>query len=336
MDCKEFRELLDHYELIDELDRECMDAHCELCDECRSEMEFFKSIINVSASIPCPQPPKMLIDEVNAKLDADKTPRFYLSPVAKRSYATVAACLVVGIAIGINGGYIKDRLSDDNNDGVIKETVVVTEPNEDTEPEEEVKAEVEATPEAKPSVKKSEAEERKDVKKPATSENPQKTVKENKAESVALTPTTAPVEVTVVPTVKPDDDTFTIEHGGYRVPEKDATREDVNNEKTSLNDYVPVVEGNQVAMAQYSVGTYGVERSLKVDYIHVSSRDMGAVVSILSEYGVSSSKGQFTTDISNFYQILSRFDAEGIDYDYRLMYTYGNEVSFEVRYHTDN
>ena len=69
MICSEFRELLDRYESIDELDRECMDAHCDFCDDCRSEMEFFKSITAISASIPCPTPPKTLIAEVNAKLD---------------------------------------------------------------------------------------------------------------------------------------------------------------------------------------------------------------------------------------------------------------------------
>ena len=330
MHCEEFIELLDRYESIDDLDRECMDAHCELCDECRKEMDFYKAINNISAFIPCPDPPKTLIAEVNAKLDAME-----VAPVPYRSkswsikrYATLAACLAVGVAVGINGGYIKDRLSNNNKDGVINENVVVTEPdngaqkkateetaNVSVNDEKPASSEGEKTA-AKTDNKKQNADTKKSDDKPA--QVPSVTQTPDKAEDVEKAPgkteeaTQAPVKT--------------------EAPERIDDVAKAEPETTpSVNDYTVVGEGATVAY--YNVGTRNsMSKGVFADYILVSDADMGAVFSIMSEMGVSSLDGFYMTTRTNFYQMLERFDIEGIKYDYELIYNTGDNIAFKLRY----
>ena len=268
MICSEFRELLDRYESIDELDRECMDAHCDFCDDCRNEMEFFKSITAISASIPCPAPPKTLIAEVNAKLD-----KMAVAPVGGRTkswsikqYATLAACLAVGIAVGVNGGYIKDRLSDNSGDDVISETVVVTgtDNNETEVAVENIDIEAAET-ETEKATKVSDDKVKDDI--PASSVENQKTKTDsnNKTENTPA--------ATVKPVATPDATPATPE-----TPEKveDVAVAPEPETTPSVNDYAMVGEGKTVAY--YTVGTHNcVSKGAIVDYVLVSDDDMGAV-----------------------------------------------------------
>lgn len=319
MICSEFRELLDRYESIDELDRECMDAHCEFCDECRKEMEFFKSITNISASIPCPAPPKTLIAEVNAKLDKMAVP-----PVGGKAkswnikqYATLAACLAVGIAVGVNSGYIKDRLSDNTGDGVIQETVSSVNSVDETEKPETVAADVKVGDD-----------------KPADVPEKQENEKDSNDE-VATPETSAPAVIqkpVETPAVADKDDEPAPTQTTVTEPEKVDTVAQAEPVPTpSVNDYAVVGEGR--AVAYYSVGTRdGASKAGIADYILVSDVDMGAVFSIMSELGVSSSDGYYMTTRTNFYQMLDRFDAEGIEYDYQLIHNTGENIAFKLRY----
>lgn len=315
MICSEFRELLDRYESIDELDRECMDAHCELCDECRKEMEFFKSITNISASIPCPAPPKTLIAEVNAKLDKMAVP-----PVGGKAkswsikqYATLAACLAVGIAVGVNGGYIKDRLSDNTGDGVIKETVSAVNSVDEAEKPETVAADVKVGDD-----------------KPADVPEKQETVKDSD-DREATPQTTAPVVTTETPVVDKVEEPKTTPVTENKPSQVDTVAQAEPTTTPSVNDYAVVGEGR--AVAYYSVGTRdGASKAVIADYILVSDVDMGAVFSIMSELGVSSSDGYYMTTRTNFYQMLDRFDAEGIEYDYQLIHNTGENIAFKLRY----
>lgn len=334
MHCEEFIELLDRYESIDDLDRECMDAHCELCDECRKEMDFYKAINNISAFIPCPAPPKTLIAEVNAKLDAME-----VAPVVHRTkswsikrYATLAACLAVGVAVGINGGYIKDRLSDNNKDGVINENVVVTEPDNGVQKKatEEtanvsVNDEKPASSEGKKTAANTENTEKaessateinkgadKPAKVPQVPQTPDKSEDVEKAPSKTEEATQAPAKT--------------------EAPEKIDDVAKAEPETTpSVNDYTVVGEGTTVAY--YNVGTRNsMSKGVFADYILVSDADMGAVFSIMSEMGVSSLDGFYMTTRTNFYQMLERFDIEGIKYDYELIYNTGDNIAFKLRY----
>ena len=112
MICSEFFELLDNYESLTDEQRTEMEKHTAECETCRKELEFFKSVIQVSASIPSPKAPATLIDKVNAKLDAEKTVvvgfRWNF-----RVLSTVAACLAIGLAVGINNGYIKETITNE-------------------------------------------------------------------------------------------------------------------------------------------------------------------------------------------------------------------------------
>ncbi len=309
MICSEFRELLDRYESIDELDRECMDAHCDFCDECRSEMEFFKSITSISASIPCPAPPKTLIAEVNAKLD-----KMAVAPVGGKTkswsikqYATLAACLAVGIAVGINGSYIKDRLTDSADDGVISETISAVETMPETENTETADVKVEDN-------------------KPATSSEEQETEKNSKNENIAPKATEVATTKHVVAT-KPEN---TPEAKVEPVATEPALEAEPQT-TPSVNDYTVVGEGRTVAY--YSVGTQNsVSKGAITDYILISDKDITTVFCIMSEMGVASYDGYYMTTRTNFYQVLERFDAMGIEYDYQLIYSAGEEVVFKLRY----
>jgi hypothetical protein len=129
MNCSEFRTALDNYASLDDRQLVALKCHAELCEQCHSELEFFESILKTTASVPFPEPPADLIDKVNSRIDNESKIVGGLKNVAygirnnARRYSTIAACLVVGIAIGINNGYIKEKLSGDDN-GVISEQTV--------------------------------------------------------------------------------------------------------------------------------------------------------------------------------------------------------------------
>ena len=72
MICAEFLELLDSYESLTDEQRAEIEKHTAECETCRKEFEFFKSVISNLSTIPSPKAPASLIDNVNAKLDAEK------------------------------------------------------------------------------------------------------------------------------------------------------------------------------------------------------------------------------------------------------------------------
>ena len=111
MICSEFAELLDRYELLTDAERCELEKHASECEKCQSELEFFKSITSISTSIPLPKAPDTLIDEVNARLDAKPIIRFRPNV---RILSTIAACLVLGISVGVNNGFIKKNIDGGN------------------------------------------------------------------------------------------------------------------------------------------------------------------------------------------------------------------------------
>lgn len=141
MDCLEFRQLFDNYAKLDDVELKILENHAENCTECRAELEFFQSIIKTTASIPLPKPPENLIKAVNDRIDNE--PRLIstvrgagdrLRAYSKR-YATIAACVAMGLAIGLNSSSIKRHLEDEGEYGVISSTVTSTDlPKESAKP----------------------------------------------------------------------------------------------------------------------------------------------------------------------------------------------------------
>ena len=335
MICSEFMQLLDSYETLDENQRMSLELHSAQCEACHKELEFFKSIIKTSATIPCPKPPKTLISDINAALDSEPvvTGMFIKLRENIRNYATVAACLVVGIVVGINGGYIKERLSDNSTEGVIKETVVA---ETDSATDNAVKANQTDVPKAETNAEKT-------VKPETTDEKPASSVaKGNKATTNTQKPQTA-VQTQVPATVKPlqtvsprteqdnsKTDRYVISQGNYYLPDNEGS--DVAEPVTTpnVNEYSIADKGSEVAY--YNFPLDGSSKSSSNDYLRVSGDDMGAVVSIMSELGVASEDGYYTTSRANFYRLIDRLDAQNIGYVYDLRSSSGDKVLFKLRY----
>lgn len=131
MDCSEFFRMLDNYSSLSGTQLAELEAHAAECDKCRNELEFFKHITKTAASLKAPSPPSDLADRINAEIDRLPKPGFIRSAANSvkrniRQYATVAACLVLGIVVGINGKMMNERISGSDNDGLISSTVSET------------------------------------------------------------------------------------------------------------------------------------------------------------------------------------------------------------------
>ncbi len=311
MICSEFFELLDSYESITDEQRIEMEKHTAECETCRKELEFFKSVISVSASIPTPEAPKTLIDKVNAKLDTEK-------PVVVgfkwnfRVLSTVAACLAIGLAVGINNGYIKDAITDNSTDGVISQTVAQTPDAGEAPLEDPVAPETETVTE-KPAVKADETI------KPAVRETAKAEAKAT--EKPVVTATKAPVE-TEAP--KPGKT--------QTVPAQTEAPAPTPDNEQNVEDYQIKTDGPQIAYGRYNVESARRTSVEFSDYLHVESDDMGAVVSTMSEMGVKNSGGYYMTSRQNFYALMDTLNDKGVGYECDLKYNSGENISFRLTY----
>lgn len=116
MDCKAFSDLLDNYANLTKDEISMLEEHAAVCESCGKELEFFKSIINVTASLPQAEPPADLLDRINDEIDRQSKPLLFLNKVYYnvkanvKQYSTVAACLLVGLVVGLNNGSISNML----------------------------------------------------------------------------------------------------------------------------------------------------------------------------------------------------------------------------------
>ncbi len=316
MNCSEFMELLDNYELLDEIQRAELDLHSAECDACRGEYEFFKSIISVSSSIPVPKTPDTLIAEVNARLDSERAPIIRFKPDF-RVLSTVAACLAIGLAVGINNGYIKKSIAPNDADGVISETVITASETpaavetEDVTPS-EVPMQVEAETEtAEPVVATQSAEStyepiysptNKPVKStPQATQKVQSTPKAQPTETVA---TQTPVQT---PEATPDD---VAEIEDYEVEERAVSDEHAYRPRFSTSR-----TGNQFS-----------------DYLYVKSEDMGAVISTMNELGFEVSNGYYMGSREDFNKLMNILSERGIGYECMLQHNMGENIAFNLQY----
>lgn len=338
MICSEFLDLLDSYETLDEKQHTSLCNHAALCENCHKELEFFKSIIETSASIPYPAPPKTLIADINARLDREpvvlsRVARFkYNIRANSRGLATVAACLAVGVAVGLNSAYIKDRLQDDSTDGIIKETVTENAGNGSST---QVPAVINT---AEPDIAKETAASQKTAsvkkdEKPASSENKDasKNVRVN-TDAVSVKETQKPAASTQKPETDDSDNRYEISEE-YYVPQNEvAQATQTPDNEPDVNDY-SIADGDiQIAYGYYNVPKRSVTTNSMSDYLFVESRDMGAVVSTMSEMGVRNAEGYYMTSRTNFYELMDRLNSQGVKYSCDLKYSSGDKISFKLIY----
>lgn len=132
MDHIEFGRMLDNYEDLSDNDKQLMEAHAKVCEECRRELEFYRSIMKAAASLPVIEPPADLLDKVNSQIDSMPKRNARFSRAAEHfriyrvQYATAAACLAVGLIVGLNSGVIREKLDPAAPDGVISTTTRVS------------------------------------------------------------------------------------------------------------------------------------------------------------------------------------------------------------------
>ncbi len=157
MDCLKFAQMLDNYSNLTEAQVSELELHAAECEDCRKELEFFRMIADTTSSLASPSPPPDLISRINSRIDSGPRSRTLDSVIANirsniRQYAMAAACLVVGIVVGVNGKMLSDRISGTDNDGVISQQTAET--RTDTGSENTANAgspaQTEATPFAEP------------------------------------------------------------------------------------------------------------------------------------------------------------------------------------------
>ena len=330
MVCKDFFDLLDNYESLNENQHNELELHAQSCENCRNELEFFKSIILTSASIPCPPPPKTLISDINERLDNEPV----LSGFAKfkntirdnsKSLATVAACLVLGLTVGLNSGYIKDSLQGDNSDGVINETThnnsgeVKPENTEETVISEN-KSNKAGNNGTKESAKKQKENSEKKAEVGSATVKPTKTAtQEPKAETKA---TAKPVK----PTAKPVVGTQTTQS-----PENTPVTEPIK-ELPTVDDYLLADGEAQVAYQSENVKKRRTVESTMSDYLIVECDDSNAIESTLNEIGVKNGEGYYMTSRENFYELMDRLNTQGVKYSCDLNYSSGERIAFKLIY----
>ncbi len=120
MDCEKFLSLTDDYinGLLSEREAEEMDEHARACPECRSELEFERSIMQTLHDIPPLAVPDDFTDNLNKRLDIEdarkKTRRRIM--LSRRVAAPLAACLILAVVL-VNGPFelVSDMPSDGGN-----------------------------------------------------------------------------------------------------------------------------------------------------------------------------------------------------------------------------
>lgn len=390
MNCLEFRKSLDSYELLDDRAITDMECHAQMCDSCRSELEFYKSIIQTTASIPMPAPPPDLIDKVNARIDSEPGLNRTVNNIVwsvrnnARRYAALAACLIVGLAVGLNRGVIEDSLSGRDDNDVISEHTVSQTQAPASESSDTAEKETEAVvntdePEQKEQVSESNERQTRETVSVSDKKTTESRIKETaapeitteavvRASSVSLpvkpnspvgtsesvlsgrtaepeakapaatenTVTEAPETITSAATPEATERAigkYTIARANYYIPEDDTAMAETATEEPSAEEYEIKKAGYQIAQGNYNgnVKEVGGVSSVSIsDKIIVSAADADAVAGIISILGIPSTNGFYTTVSSTFYELLSRLDAEGIEYSYSLQYSTGDKVVFKL------
>ena len=69
MNCDKFNECLDNYENLSDETKQNMDKHALECANCKSELEFMRSIISTDKSLPDINVPVYFMEKLNVRID---------------------------------------------------------------------------------------------------------------------------------------------------------------------------------------------------------------------------------------------------------------------------
>lgn len=375
MDCQKFSAMLDSYANLDDEQIKELEEHAMNCKKCRLELEFFRSIISTAADLPTIEPPADLLSRINDELDKqnshigvrtiDRITRNVRVNI--RRYATAAACLLVGVIVGLNSGMIIDSLEGKDSGGVIREQVDRTSGTSESEiaPSEEntvsvteavpkmpLATSVPLSPTDMPVNKESENKTSVSDMTPKSSGDVFTPVQTSKPGSEEKPVWTAPAETSVVSTAAPvtteppvisepvkepepkaDESNKYVMSSEYHMPDEYS----YNGEKDVTEEEVteqPGVESYSLATeeAEYSyVDESTASRSANINpgqlIIDVSSVDR--VVSIMNELGVKNSGVAYIASADTFYALLDRLEAAGIEYSYTQNDS-GDNISFKI------
>ena len=375
MDCQKFSAMLDSYANLDDEQIKELEEHAMNCKKCRLELEFFRSIISTAADLPTIEPPADLLSRINDELDKqnshigvrtiDRITRNVRVNI--RRYATAAACLLVGVIVGLNSGMIIDSLEGKDSGGVIREQVDRTSGTSESEiaPSEEntvsvteavpkmpLATSVPLSPTNMPVKKESENKTSVSDMMPKSSGDVFTPVQTSKPGSEEKPVWTAPAETSVVSTAAPvtteppvisepvkepepkaDESNKYVMSSEYHMPDEYS----YNGEKDVTEEEVteqPGVESYSLATeeAEYSyVDESTASRSANINpgqlIIDVSSVDR--VVSIMNELGVENSGVAYVASADIFYALLDRLEAAGIEYSYTQNDS-GDNISFKI------
>lgn len=127
MQCEDFAHKLDNFENLTEDEKLEMSYHADVCPDCRKELEFMQSIIDVTRTLPRLSVSDSFLDSLNERIDFEErtaTERSVISHLRYnwQKYSGIAACLLLVAVIGANGDMLVSKMNGNHN-GVIVESV---------------------------------------------------------------------------------------------------------------------------------------------------------------------------------------------------------------------
>lgn len=138
MNCDKFNECLDNYENLSDETKLEMDKHVLECANCKSELEFMRSIISTAKSLPDINVPVDFMEKLNVRIDEEEKKKARITRRVMRNvrrnwkqYTAAAACFALVAVVTANSNMFVDKMNG-NDDGVIQEETVVTDSNGNT------------------------------------------------------------------------------------------------------------------------------------------------------------------------------------------------------------
>lgn len=137
MNCEKFAQMLDNYADLSIAEISELEAHAEMCEACSADLVFMRSILGTVNSLPPIDPPIDFLDSVNARLDAELDRESAIKRFVRRSkpyvyrYGSLAACVAIAAAVGMNAELLISRMNNNGSDVVIEERTVVNDAHDD-------------------------------------------------------------------------------------------------------------------------------------------------------------------------------------------------------------
>ncbi len=342
MDCGKFGQMLDNYENLSELEMSELTAHASQCEKCRSELEFYKSIIHLTATLPALDPPADLLECVNKRIDSMPKSKQMLDRFANNFrantawYATVAACAAVGVIVGLNGKMIVDRLADDDTDGIIRTTVTVSDETGKTTDEYDIVESTEAENVLDNAATQAPAEAPEALKRAVSKTEPKataapKATAKPSAVTAQVTPTQTAVKTTVqaaeaaTETATSAPARYTIARGDYHIPTETAAP----TQAPEIDPLEITEEKYQIAMGVYEIPEEK-KKELAKNILVVNESDIRHVFDLILATGIKGTTTGYVGTESAVQELLAKLEAEGLYYNYLECSETNGEVAFKL------